>query len=184
MGRKEGSISLEKFALILADLKLEYSDPLGESNRLSEGIEIRDDKSSNTRFLEYLIFDLFTDHACFLSALSREVTGMLFDIYCQNIWVRLIGKGYKGNWQEFELLFTKRATEYHQYLQEFAPEYIKKMDIDKYPHGLGKAFSMNFVGYEHPVIYFQADHMFISKLSNIVKYLKEIAEKYEITLPK
>jgi hypothetical protein len=183
MGRKEGSISLERFALILADLKFEYSDPMGESNRLSEGIEIRDDKSSNTRFLEYLTFDLFTDHACFLLALSREVTGMLFEIYCQNIWVRLIGKGYRGNWQEFELLFNQRATEYHQYLQEYDPEYMKKIDINKYVPGLGKAFSMNFAGYEDPRMIYAAQWMFLSKLRYIVKYLKDVAEEYEIVLP-
>jgi hypothetical protein len=187
MRGKRGSISLERFGLILVDLKFEYSDPMMEFNRLSDlskEIETRNDKSSNTGFLEYLVFDLFTDEACFMLAFSQEVSSMLFETYYGNILVRLIGKGYKVDTKEFAVLFVKRSAEYHQYLQEFAPEYIKKMDIDKYPHGLGKAFSMNFVGYEHPAIFFQADHMFVSKLRNIVKYLKDVAEKYEIILPK
>jgi hypothetical protein len=188
MRGEKGSISLEKFALILVDLKFEYIDPVTEFNRLSDlskGIETRDDKSSNARFLEYVIFDLFTDYSCFVSALSKEVSRMLFETYFMNILVRLAGKGHKvDDLQEFEALFNQRATEYHQYLQEFDPEYIKKIDINKHPHSLGKAFSMNFLGYEHPAIFFQADHIFVSKLSTMVKYLKEVAERYKVILPK
>jgi hypothetical protein len=184
MRRKKESISLERFAHILVDLKFENDLLIRQFNGLSEGIEARDDKSSNTRFLEYLVFDLFTDHACFLLAFSRELTSMLFETYFVNIIVRLIGKGYKVDVKELMVLFNERATKYHQSLQEFDPEYIKKIDINKYPHGLGKAFSMNFVGYEHPAVFFQADDMFVSKLRYIVKYLKDVAERYEIILPK
>jgi hypothetical protein len=184
MRRKKESISLQEFALTLVDRKFENDFVTKQFNRLCEGIERRDDKSSSTRFLEYLIFDLFTDNACFLLAFSQEVSRLLFTTYSINILVRLLGKGYKVEPQEFDVLFEKRAIEYHQYLQEFDAEYIKKKDINKcYLAGLGKAFSMNLVGYVDPVIMSQANHMFISKLEHIYgEFLRHIVEKYEISV--
>jgi hypothetical protein len=182
-GKKE-SFSLEGFALILVDLKFEKDRIIKQFNDLSKEIETRDDKSSNTRFLEYLIFDLFTDYSCFVLAFSREISRMLFETYSLNILVRLLGKGYKVDPQEFEGLFNERATEYHQYLQEYDPEYMKKIDTNKYVPSLGKAFSMNFVGWEDPRIIYAAHWMFVWKLKHIIKYLKDVAEKYEIVLQK
>jgi hypothetical protein len=187
MKGEKGSISLENFSLILVDLKFEYSDPKKEFNRLSDlsrEIETRNDKSSNTGFLEYLVFDLFTDEACFMLAFSQEVSSMLFETYYGNILVRLISKGYKVDTKEFAVLFVKRSAEYHQYLQEFDPGYMKKININKYVPGLGKAFSINFVGDKDPRIIYAAQWMFVSKLRDIVKYLKDVAEKYEIVMPK
>jgi hypothetical protein len=183
MGRKKGSISLEKFALILVDLKFEKDRIIKQFNDLSKEIETRDDKSSNTRLLEYLIFDLFTDYSCFVLAFSKEISRMLFETYSLNILIRLLGKGYNVDPQEFEGLFNERATEYHQYLQEYDPEYMKKINTNKYVPGFGKAFSINFVGWEDPRIIYAANWMFVSKLRHIVKYLKDVAEKYEIIMP-
>jgi hypothetical protein len=183
MKNQKQPISLEKFAFILVDLKFENDHLIKEFNDLSKEIEARGDKLSDNHFLEYLIFDLFTDNACFLLAFSQEVSRMLFETYSINILVRLLGKGYKVNWQEFEVLFKKRAIEYHQYLQEYDPEYIKKKDVN-YLSGLGKAFSINLVGWKSLAIIVMADWSFVSKLKYIGKFLKDIAEKYEIVLQK
>lgn len=183
-GRKKESISLEEFALILADLKFGDDHIIKQYDGLCAGLEGRYDKFSDTHFLEYLIFDLFTDHACFLLAFSQEVADMLFEIYCMNIWIRLLGKGYKVNPEEFMVLFNERAAKYRQYLKEYDPKHIGEMDINKYPLGLGKAFSMNFIGHKDPAIFCQADLMFVSKIKSIYgSFLKDIVEKYEIVLP-
>lgn len=180
MRRKKKTISLEKFALILVDQKFENDRIIKHFNDLSEGIESRDGKSSNTRFLEYLVFDLFTDRCCFMLVFSREVTQMLFQIYYSNILIRLLTKGYKiDNLPEFEALFNKREMEYAEYLHEYSPEYMKNLP-DNYVPGLGKAFSMNFAGCEDPRIIHAASWDFVQKLEHIGKYLREIAEEYEI----
>jgi len=187
MRRKKKSISLEKFALILVDLKFERDLVINQFNRLSDlskETETRDDKSSNTRFLEYLVFDLFTDRCCFLLVFSRQVTPMLFETYFMNTLVRLAGKGYKiDNLQEFEALFNKREMEYAKYLNEYSPEYMKNLPSNYVP-GLGKAFSINFAGWKDPRIIYAVHWDFVQKLRYIVKYLQEVAEKYEIVLQK
>lgn len=178
-------ISLEEFVFILVDLKFENGRLIKEFNDLSKEIEVGDNKLSGNHFLEYLIFDLFTDSACFLLAFSQEVSLILSKIYFPNILVRLIKKGYEINGGEFEDLFKKRAIEYHSYLQEYDPEYIKKIDINKYLPSLGKAFSINFVGYKSPSIILKAHVIFTSKLKHFYgKFLKNIVEKYEIVLQK
>jgi len=183
MKNQKQPISLEEFVFILVDLKFKNDHLIKEFNNLSKEIEGKDDKLSNSHFLEYLIFDLFTDNACFLLAFSQEVSLTLSKIYFPNILVRLIKKGYEINGKEFEDLFKKRAMEYHQYLQEYDPEYVKKTDVNKYLPGLGKAFSINFVGYKSPSIILKAHVMFTLKLKYFYgKILKNIIEKYEILL--
>ena len=175
---------MEEFASILVGLKFENDHPIKGFNRfLSKEIAARGDKLSDNHFLEYLIFDLFTDYACFLLAFSQAVSRMLFETYSTNILVRLLGEGYKVDWEEFWGLFNKRAIEYHPYLQEYDPECIKKRDIN-YLSGLGKAFSINLIGWKSPPIILMADWSFVSKLKYIGKFLKDTAEKYEIVLEK
>jgi hypothetical protein len=180
MRRKKRSISLEEFALILVDLKFEDDRIIKHFNRLSEGIETRDDKLSNTRFMEYLTFDLFTDRCCFMLVFSREVTQMLFQTYYSNILINLTTKGYKiDNLLEFEALFNKRELEYAEYLHEYSPEYMKNLPSN-YVSGLGKAFSMNFAGWKDPRIIHAVSWGFVQKLEHIGKYLREVTEEYEI----
>jgi hypothetical protein len=185
MKNQKQPVTLEEFASTLVGLKFENDHPIKGFNRfLSKEIAARGDKLSDNHFLEYLIFDLFTDYACFLLAFSQEVSRMLFETYSTNILVRLLGEGYKVDWEEFWGLFNKRAIEYHPYLQEYDPEYIKTIDINKYVPGLGKAFSMNFVGYKNAIIIYIAHWGFVSKIRYIGRFLKDIAEKYEIVLQK
>jgi hypothetical protein len=178
--KKQKPISLEEFALILVDLKSENDRIMKHFTDLSEGIESREGKSSNARFWEYLVFDLFTDRCCFMSVFSREVTQMLFQTYYSNILVRLAARGYAiDNLPEFEALFNKRELEYAEYLHEYSPEYMRNLPSDYVP-GLGKAFSMNFVGEKDPRVIYVAHWDFVQKLKHIGKYLREVAEEYEI----
>lgn len=187
MRGKRKSISVEKFALILVDLKFERDLVMNQFNRLSDlskKTETGADKSSNTRFLEYLAFDLFTDRRCFLLVLSRQVTSMLFETYFMNILVRLAGKGYKiDNLREFETLFNKREMEYAKYLNEYTPQYMENLPGNYVP-GLGKAFSVNFAGWKDPSIVYAVHSDFVQKLRYIVEFLQQVAEEYEIVLPK
>ena len=178
--RKKESISLEKFALILVDLKFESDGIIKHFSDLSEGIESRDGKSSDTRFWEYLVFDFFTDRCCFMLVFSREVTQMLFQTYYSNILIKLAAKGHKiDNPPEFEALFSKREMEYAEYLHEYSPECMKNLP-NNYVPGLGKAFSMNFVGWEDPRIIYAVSWDFVQKLKHIGEYIQEVAEEYQI----
>ena len=178
--RNKKSIGLVEFALILVDLKFEDDRIINHFTKLSEGIESVDTKSASTRFWEYLVLDLFTDRCCFMSVFSQEIIQPLFQTYYSNILIRLAAKGYKiDNLPEFEALFNKRETEYTEYLHEYSPEYMKNLP-DNYVPGLGKAFSMNFAGCEDPRIIHAASWDFVQKLEHIGKYLREIAEEYEI----
>jgi len=185
MRNQRESISLQKLALILVDQKFENDHLIKGFNdlcSLSQGKEGGDDKPSEASFLEYLIFDLFTDHACFLLAFGREVASVLFETYSINILLRLTGTRYKVDWQEFMVLFDKRATEYHEYLQEYDPERLKNIDSNYLPR-LGKAFSGYFVGCKDPAVIYQADGMFVLKLRYFYgEFLKKIVQEYEITL--
>lgn len=179
---KKEKIDLEKLALILVELKLEKnSHPAKEFNRLAKDSETKDQENTKKAFLEYLVFDLFTDNACFLLAFDKETSFKLFEIYSANIILRLNGEGYKIDFDEFEQLLKKRAIEYHQYLKEYNPEFIKKTNPNNYIPSLGKAFSLNFIGCNDPVVIYAVHLEFVRKIQFIYnKFLKELSEKYEI----
>jgi len=178
--KNEKQINIEELAHILVDLKFENNNLINEYNELSKELK-GNEEFPNKYFLEYLIFDLFTDNACFLLAFDQKTSLSLFKIYLPNIIVKLIQRGYRFDWQEFEDLFKKRAQEYQQQLREYDPEYLKKIDINSYLPGLGKSFSINLVGYKSPPLILKAHVKFVMKLKHFYgKFLKDIMKKYEI----
>lgn len=176
------AISLEELALILVDLKFENDQITKNFDSLLKWVEPKKRRSSKL-FLEYLVFELFTDHACFLLAFNREISFALFEIYSMNILVKLLSKSYKAKdlSEEFDKLFKKRFIEYHPYLEEYGSKYIKKIDPNSYLSGLGKVFSMNLVGYKDPAIIDMVHWMFLIKLKHYYgKFLKKLAQEYEV----
>jgi len=179
---KKEKIDLEKLALILVELKLEKnSHPVKKFNRLAKDAETKNQKYAEKAFLEYLIFDLFTDNACFILAFGQDVSFKLFQVYYSNIIVQLMGEGYKIDCKNIDKLFEKRFIEYHNYLKEYDPKFIKKTNPNNYLPGLGKAFSLNFIGCKDPVVIYAVHLEFVRKIQFIYnKFLKELSEKYEI----
>lgn len=174
-------ISLEELASILVDLKFENDQITKKFDSLLEWVEPKK-KQSPKLFLEYLVFELFTDNACFLLAFNRNTSLALFEIYSMNILVKLLNKGYKDkDLKRFDKLFKKRFLEYHPYLEEYDSKYIKKIDPNSYLSGLGKIFSMNLVGYKDPAIIDMVHRMFLIKLKHYYgKFLKKLAQEYEV----
>jgi len=123
-------------------------------------------------FYEYLIFDLFCDYACFLLAFKQEICEELLEIYVSNIIIRL-PKKYSIDWEKFETLFKKRFTEYYPYLQEIN----KPIDPNNHISGLGKLFSINFIGNKDDLeIIYKAQMLFITKLEIFYgSFLKKLA---------
>lgn len=175
---KRQKINIIEFALMLVESKIltDYFNKLINRIKNLAG-ENFDEKKRYKYILEYLVFDLFTDHACFILALGPEKASKLFEIYSLNIVPRF----NKIKWEEFEKLYKKRFLEYHKHLQEYDPEYIKKTDINKYLPGLGMAFSINFIGYKNPFLAEKAQWEFLLKLKHLYKnFSKDLMDKYEI----
>lgn len=174
-------ISVEELASILVDLKFGNDQITKNFDSLLEWVEPKK-KQSPKLFLEYLVFELFTDNACFLLAFNSETSFPLFEIYSSNTLVELLKKGYEvKELKKFDGLFKKRFLEYHPYLEEYDPKYIKKINTNSYLSGLGKAFSLNFVGYKDPAITDMVHWWFLIKLKYFYgKFLKDLGQKYEL----
>ncbi|MCG2713762.1 MAG: hypothetical protein L6308_02815 [Candidatus Omnitrophica bacterium] len=174
MNRKE-QISIEQLSSILVELKFENDNFITQFNDFSKDVD-----TGNDKLLEYVIYDLFTDIACFVLALGQKKATKLSQNYAPNILLRLTTKGYKLNLESFENLYMKRQQEYYQYLKEYDKEYFRKVDIASYTPGLGKAFSANFCGYRNCPLIVKAHIMFVLKLKHFYgKFLKKIVEELE-----
>ena len=174
-------ISINELVHILANLEFE-SESLSLIKRFPKySKEVESNKLTSKHFWEYLFFELFTDQACFALVFEMELSSKLLNHYSIEIINRLISMGYNPE-NDIEDLFKKRCVEYHPYLQEYDLEFIKKINPNTYLSGLGKAFSMNFVGYYDPLIIDHAHLEFLVKLKHIPPFLRQINHKYKIVV--
>lgn len=119
--------------------------------------------------------------------IKNEKALKLFEIYSVNIWTELIKAGHKIKFEEFEELYKKRASEYHNTIlhdyNEGYIKYIEKAGAHKYCPKLGMAFSIIITGHKNPFLAMRADWEFALKLKHFYKnFLKDLMDKYEIVL--
>ncbi|TSC92438.1 MAG: hypothetical protein CEN91_450, partial [Candidatus Berkelbacteria bacterium Licking1014_85] len=88
---KKQRIEIWELAQMLVESKIstDYFNKFNNQMEKIIGGEI-DEKKRHRYTLEYLVFDLFTDHACFILAFGHEKALLLFETYSVNILCEFI----------------------------------------------------------------------------------------------